>query len=92
LSYDRLLHADNQLDEPISRVQCFQVHRGAETEIIGSPKQGFDTRAPVDIGPVEHCATERRNLTMTRDDLLLRILDCLVAALFGAALWALLTL
>jgi hypothetical protein len=29
---------------------------------------------------------------MTRDGLLLRIVDCLVCALFGAALWALLTL
>jgi hypothetical protein len=29
---------------------------------------------------------------MTLDDLLLRILDCLICALFGAALWALLML
>jgi hypothetical protein len=29
---------------------------------------------------------------MTRTDLLLRIFDCLVCAIFGAALWALLTL
>ena len=33
-----------------------------------------------------------RNPTMTRDDLLLRIVGCLVCAFFGAALWELLTL
>jgi uncharacterized LabA/DUF88 family protein len=35
---------------------------------------------------------DQENPTMTRDDLLVRLFDCLVCALFGATIWALLSL
>ena len=69
----------------------FSVHRWRRNQDLSSRCKTCGTL----IGPPSTARLNHYHLaepTMTRDDLLLRIVDCLVCALFGAALWALLTL
>ena len=77
--------------------------RSTSSHRVGEPKslarkQHLDTRAPAihrrrrSIALRDLTNIIWQNPTMTRDDLLLRLFDCLVCALFGATVWTLLSL